>query len=279
MLRVGYHVSIQGGLDLAFDRASEIGCTAMQVFLSNPRGWDAKGLSEEEISSFRSKARSLDIAPVLAHMPYLPNVASSNYLAYRKSIDALKFAADRCGILGIRHLVMHLGSDLGMGKKVGFERAVNAIKECKEELGKVTLLLENEAGQRNSIGSLLDDLVTLRGEMQDELGEGIGFCLDTCHVFEAGYDIRRKEVVSEIFETLGGKNIQAIHLNDAKFELGRAVDRHENIGMGFIGKEGFANLLDHKAAKGKPLIMETPMRSPITDREEIALVKRLAKQE
>jgi deoxyribonuclease-4 len=280
MLRIGYHVSIQGRIDLAFDRADEIGCTAMQVFLSNPRGWGVKELGEEEISAFISKSESLGIEPVLAHMPYLPNIASPNDFAYRKSIEALKFAAGRCGTLGIKYLVMHLGSDLGHGKKVGFARALGAIKSCKKELGNVTLLLENEAGQANSIGSTLEDLVALRGQMLEVLGdEKVGFCLDTCHVFEAGYDIRKEETVSEIFKTLGKDNVRAIHLNDARYELGRALDRHENIGMGFIGRQGFSTFLNSVGAKGKPLIMETPMRSGETDIDEIRLVRSLIKKD
>jgi len=101
----------------------------------------------------------------------------------------------------------------------------------------------------------------------------VGFCLDTCHVFEAGYDIRKKEVVSEIFDSLGSDNIKVIHLNDAKFELGRGLDRHENIGMGFIGKDGLRTFLNHKEVRGKPLIMETPMMEPGTGFDEMALVK------
>lgn len=280
MLRIGYHVSIQGGLDLAFDRAREIGCTAMQIFLSNPRGWSVKELGDDEIDAFRSKMKSFGIGPVFAHMPYLPNIASPNGFAYRKSVEALDSALKRCGVLGLRHLVIHLGSDLGKGKEVGFERAIGAVRKVKGSIGDVTLLLEDEAGQRNSIGSRLEDLVNLRARMEVEAGIKVGFCLDTCHVFEAGYDIRKREVVSEIFGALGKENVQVIHLNDARFELGRGVDRHENIGMGFIGKEGFAALLSHKAARGKPLIMETPMRSDRTDRKEIELVRSLvAKQE
>jgi deoxyribonuclease-4 len=276
MLRIGYHVSITGSMDLAFDRAKEIGCTAMQIFLSNPRGWSIKELGEEEIKSFREKGRSFGIAPVFAHMTYLPNIASPNPPAYAKSVDALKSALQRCGILDVRHLVMHLGSDLGRGKEAGFDRAVAAIKKVESYAKGTTLLLENEAGQRNSIGSKLDDLVELKKRISKQVGGvDVGFCLDTCHAFEAGYDIGKKEVASEIFDALGKENVHLIHLNDARYELGRGVDRHENIGFGFIGKEGFRVFLKHKAVIGKPLIMETPMRSFGTDREQIELVKSL----
>jgi deoxyribonuclease-4 len=278
MLRIGYHVSITGSMNLAFDRAREIGCTSMQIFLSNPRGWDVKELGEDEIRSFREKGRSFGISPVFAHMTYLPNIASPNQPAYTKSVNALKSALQRCSILDIRHLVMHLGSDLGRGKEAGFDRAVLAIKKIEGYAKRTALLLENEAGQRNSIGSKLDDLVELKKRISRQVsGVDLGFCLDTCHAFEAGYDISKKEVVSEIFDALGKENVRVIHLNDARYELGRGVDRHENIGFGFIGKEGFRTFLNHKAVIGKPLIMETPMRSFGTDREEIDLVKSLIK--
>jgi deoxyribonuclease-4 len=278
MLRIGYHVSITGSIDLAFDRAREIGCTTMQIFLSNPRGWNIKELGESEIKSFREKGRSFGVAFVFAHMTYLPNIASPNQSAYAKSVDALKSALQRCNILDIRYLVLHLGSDLGKGKEAGFERAVIAIKKVESYAKRVTLLLENEAGQRNSIGSKLDDLVELKKRINRQVsGVDVGFCLDTCHAFEAGYEIGKKEVASEIFDALGKENVHLIHLNDARYELGRGVDRHENIGFGFIGREGFRTFLNHKAVIGKPLIMETPMRSFGTDREEIDLVKSLIK--
>jgi deoxyribonuclease-4 len=206
-------------------------------------------------------------------MPYLPNIASPNDLVHGKSVDALGATLRRCRALGIRHLVTHLGSDLGKGKEVGFARAVKAVGGVRGRVGDVAILLENEAGQRNSIGSKLEDLVVLRDRMAKEAGVGVGFCLDTCHVFEAGYDIRKKEVVSEIFDSLGSDNIKVIHLNDAKFELGRGLDRHENIGMGFIGKDGLRTFLNHKEVRGKPLIMETPMMEPGTGFDEMALVK------
>lgn len=278
MLRIGYHVSIAGSIDLAFDRAKEVGCTAMQVFLSNPRGWSVKTLEKEEIQAFRAKDRSFGIAPVFAHMTYLPNIASPNNSAYKKSVAALESALQRCDLLGIRYLIIHLGSHLGKGREVGFDRAIGALREVENRDKEIMLLLENEAGQRNSIGSRLEDLVDLHARISKEVNEiDVGFCLDTCHVFEAGYDIRNKEVVSEVFDELGEENVRVIHLNDARFDLGRAVDRHENIGLGFIGKDGFRTFLRHKAVRGKPLIMETPMRSTRTDRQEIDLVRRLVK--
>lgn len=278
MLKIGYHVSISGRIDLAFDRAREIGCTTMQVFLSNPRGWGAKKLSSEEIDAFRSKSRSFGISPVLAHMTYLPNLASTNEFAYKKSVETLDFTLRRCRTLGIRHLVTHLGSHLGKGREEGFARIISALKSSATQARGISLFLENEAGQRNSIGSRIEDLSELRAMILDEApGIDVGFCVDTCHLFEAGYDIRKKEVIGAVFDALGRRNIKAVHLNDARYELGRGLDRHDNIGKGYIGRKGFAEFLSFGFVRRLPIIMETPVRDPETDRQQIALVKRLAK--
>jgi deoxyribonuclease-4 len=278
MLRIGYHVSISGRIDLAFDRAREIGCTAMQVFLSNPRGWGAKKLSAEEISAFRLKSRSFGISPTLAHMTYLPNLASTNEFAYKKSLEALDFTLGRCRTLGIKHLVTHLGSHLGKGREVGFARIISALKSSESIAKQMSILLENEAGQRNSIGSRIEDLSELRTIIADEVPDlNIGFCIDTCHLFEAGYDVRKRDVIGEVFDALGRRNIKAIHLNDARYGLGRCLDRHENIGEGYIGRKGFAEFLGFEFIRRLPIIMETPVRGPDIDRQQIALVKRLAK--
>jgi len=278
MIRIGYHVSITQGIDLAFDRAKELGCTSMQVFLSNPRGWAVRKLTDEEIMRFREKHKRFDITPVFAHMTYLPNIASPNKFAYRKSIAALEFSLQRCELLGIKYLVTHLGSHLGKGKKVGFSNAVEAISRAWDASKGVMLLLENEAGQRNSIGSKIEDVAELFSRIRDEVdGVRVGLCLDTCHLFEAGYDIREESVIDGVFDKLKPADVHVIHLNDARYELGRALDRHANIGEGFICKKGFETFLNHNAVRGKPMIMETPDRGPRSDRQQIALVKSLIK--
>ncbi len=276
MLRIGYHVSISGRIDLAFDRAKESGCTAMQVFLSNPRGWGARELTREEIDAFRLKSRSFGISPVLAHMTYLPNIASPNEFAYKKSLEALGFALGRCHELGISHIVTHLGSHVGKGKEEGFSRIVSAFSAVRDAAKGMSILLENEAGQRNSVGSRLEDLSEIHDRVRDEVPNlDVGFCIDTCHLFEAGYDLRKSEVVGEIFDALGRPNIKAIHLNDARYELGRGLDRHENIGKGHIGIGGFKTFLNFDRVKNLPMIMETPWRSPASDMQQIRLVERL----
>lgn len=272
MLRIGYHVSISGSIDLAFDRARDIGCTCMQIFLSNPRGWEMKELGEEEAERFRAKGRGFGISPVFAHMPYLPNLASPKESVYSKSVEALSDAVKRCEILGIEYLIVHLGSSLGTDEEAAFERVAESVRSAGKAAHGTRILLENEAGQRNSVGSKLEELVAL----YNRIGiRNLGFCIDTCHLFAAGYDIGRREVADEIAGTLGGSRIGAIHLNDAKHPLGSRLDRHENIGFGRIGREGLETFLGCDELREKPIIMETPTSTRISVRSELKLVGKM----
>lgn len=269
MLRIGYHVSVAKSIDLAFDRAREMTCTAMQVFVSNPRGWEIKKIPEEDEKKFIEKSKTFDIDPVAAHMPYLPNLGSTEQATYKKSIETLDKTISVCSELGIKYLVTHLGSHLGKGRDIGIKNVIAAVNQASG-LNKVRLLLENTAGHTNSIGSTIDELV----EIYDGVSGKVGFCLDTCHLFAAGYDIRQPETMEMIYKELGMKNVYLFHLNDTKFDLGSHLDRHENIGKGFIGKEGFRKFLSHKGVKEKPMILETPENFP----KELDLVRRLAKE-
>ncbi len=265
MLRIGYHISIAGSFDQAFDRARAIGCTDMQIFPSNPRGWAMKEIGEDEVRAFRMKAKSFDIKPVLAHMPYLPNLASPDPEIYGKSVNALNGVARQCKTLGIRYIVAHLGSHRGSGVKKGLERIAEALDGSSEELEGLVLLFENEANQKNSVGSRLEELDKLR----KMVGIECGFCIDTCHIFAAGYDIRKEETTDLIDSVIGIENIMAIHMNDAKYELGSCKDRHENIGFGHIGMEGFKSFFSRKELRKKPIVMETPMTGKISAIEEM----------
>jgi deoxyribonuclease-4 len=255
MLRLGYHVSIANGISLAFDRAKQEGCTAMQIFLTNPRGWRISYIPEEEIAAFVEKSKSFDIKPVVAHMPYLPNLASPNKSTFSKSIDSLKANIYICNKLGIKYLVAHLGSHLGEGKEKGMKNLAEAISSVEDLLGNTMILLENEAGQRNSIGSSMEDLSEIRRLVASK---NVAFCLDTCHLFAAGYDLGNRKVLERIDREIGFKNVYLFHLNDAKYELGSCLDRHENIGLGCIGTKGFSEFFAYKGINSKPFIMETP---------------------
>ena len=255
-------------MDLAFDRANAIGCTCMQIFPSNPRGWGIKPLAEGEAKAFRLKSRTFGIEPVFIHMPYLPNLASSETVIYSKSVSALQSAVDRCEELGTSNLILHLGSHKGAGKKIGMEQAANAINSI-EGAKEITFLMENEAGQANSIGSDLSDLIGL----YDSVHATRGFCFDTCHAFAAGYDITDLEVLDKIDHDLGMEKIKVVHANDTKYELGSGRDRHENIGFGKIGIGGFRTLFKYGSMRSKPMIMETPMSGQISIGDELKLMR------
>ena len=278
MVRVGVHVSIAGSLDLAVDRAKNAGCDVFQIFSRNPRGWGFLPLSDESCKAFRSKIRSGNLIPV-DHMPYLPNLASPKTEIYTKSIAALTAELDRCALLGIPYLVTHLGHHLGDGIAGGRARVIRAINTALTESdNSVMLLLENTAGEKNSVGSSFEHI---RGILDGlEYQNRIGVCFDTCHAFTAGYELRTEsgieKTLAQLDEQIGMETLKIIHLNDAKGDLGSSLDRHEHIGLGFIGDDGFRLLLHHPDFAALPLICETPVDKRRDDAGNIAKVRELA---
>ncbi len=268
---IGRHVSIAGSMDLAFDRARALDCTAMQIFVTNPRGWRLSPMGRDSEEAFRKKRDATGIVSV-AHMPYLPNIASSNRVAFSKSVESLTENIERCDRLGIGYLVTHMGSHLGRGKEKGIENVVQAVNTALKGSSDVRILLENEAGHKNSVGDKVEDLVKVSDMVNDKR---LGFCLDTCHLFASGYDITDHKVLDEMFKTLSMDRVFAIHLNDAKKELGSCLDRHANIGYGYIGVEGFRSFLNYKGVSAKAIILETPVGEEISESDEITLVKSL----
>lgn len=279
MVKVGVHVSIAGSLDLAVDRAKDAGCDVFQMFSRNPRGWGYQPVSPAVAESFRDKIRSTGIIPV-DHMPYLPNLASPKPEIWDKSVSALSAELDRCGTLGIPYLVTHLGHHLGDGIAGGRERVIRAINTALATSDNTTLLLlENTAGEKNSVGSSFEHI---RGIMDGiEQKTRIGICFDTCHAFAAGYELRTEEGIAgtlgELDEQVGLKNLRVIHLNDTKGDHGSGLDRHEHIGLGFIGEDGFRHILHNKIFSGLPLVCETPIDERRDDRGNIAKVRELAR--
>jgi len=277
-MRIGFHMSIYKSLDRAVDRALEIGCNTLQIFTRNPRGWDARPLKHSEVELFIVKVNKNDIRPVFAHMPYLPNLASPRNEVYTKSVETLITEMRRCETLKIPYLVTHLGSHLGSGPKIGLENVVKAIDKAFSVTGeRIFLLLENTAGARNSVGGSFKDLqYIIEGTSYPDK---IGICFDTCHAFAAGYDLRKEESIDRIIEmieeTVGFNKLKLVHLNDSRGDLNSHIDRHEHIGLGKIGEEGFRNILRSKFAR-LPLILETPMNGRKSDLENLVKVKELA---
>jgi deoxyribonuclease IV len=258
---LGAHVSISGAIHMSVDRAVELGCTTFQIFTRNPRGWTYTKLKKAEVDEFRRKFEAAGFRVAMAHMPYLPNIASPKKDIYEKSVRSLVAELERCGALGLELLVVHVGSHLGAGLEKGVEQVANAVNRAVEAVdNQVKVLLENMAGQRNSCGSRFEDIAEILSRVKN--ADRVGVCLDTCHLLAAGYDIRSEEAVdatiSRFDKVVGLNRLWAVHLNDSKGALGSGLDRHEHIGMGNIGENGFKAFINHPAIRDKPMVIETP---------------------
>ncbi len=278
-LAVGFHVSTSQSIDLANDRAKEIGCTAFQIFTRNPQGWKYKELDEGKVKEFKRKFKRFGFKTSVAHMPYLPNIASPEKSLYRQSVESLTAELERCSELGIPYVVTHMGSHRGKGIKIGLRQLINACNSALRDAPNETiLLLENMAGQTNSVGSSFENIRTALEGIDDQ--KRVGVCFDTCHAFAAGYDLRTPEATAKTFDKfealIGLKRLKVIHLNDSEGDLGSHLDRHEHIGLGSIGEKGFKAILRGSSLREVPLIMETPEDDRRDDKANLKLLLQLA---
>jgi deoxyribonuclease IV len=279
-MRVGVHVSISGSLSAAVDNAVERKCSAFQIFTRSPRMWTAKEIPDKDASEFKEKLASskIDRLATVAHMPYLPNLASPNAATHAKSVEVLVREVERCGKIGIPYLVAHLGSHMGEGEEKGIKQLVLAFTKAASVKNDVVILLENTAGQKNSVGSEFSQWAEIFSRLKPK--ERFGVCFDTCHAFAYGYDIRTERGVLETFkkfdDTVGFENLKILHLNDSKGELGSNLDRHEHIGLGKIGEEGMKSVIRLANKKNIPIILETPIDSTRDDYANLKMVKGLA---
>ena len=279
-MQIGCHVSISGSIDKSVDNAVERECSAFQIFTRNPRGWHAKELTDSDVENFKTKlkASKIDRFATCAHMPYLPNLSSPKPDGYEKSVNSLIEEVERCSKLGIPYLVTHLGSHLGTGENDGMKRLVQALNKAGKVKNDVIILLENTAGQKNSVGADFKQL----GEIFKQLkpAKKFGVCFDTCHAFVSGYDLRTDKEVKKTFDEfekfVGMENLKILHLNDAKGEIGCNLDRHYHIGLGNIGEKGMAAVIKFIEKKKIPIILETPIDDTRDDFENIRIVKELA---
>ena len=278
-MQIGCHVSISGSIDKAVDNAIERECTAFQIFTRSPRSWHSKRLDDADVKTYKKKLddSKIDRFATVAHMPYLPNLATPNPDAYSKSVDTFQKEVERCDQLGIPYLVTHLGSHLGTGEENGIKRLVKALEKAAEVKNDVMILLENTAGQKNSVGSDFKQLAEIFFQLKP--AKRFGICLDTCHTFAAGYDLRTKVAVKETLhkfdEAVGFEYLKILHLNDSKGKLGSQVDRHYHIGLGGIGKEGLGEVVKFMNNKKIPIILETPIDDIRDDFENIRIAKEL----
>ena len=276
-MQIGCHVSASGSIDKSVDNAVERDCSAFQIFTRSPRSWHAKDLTKEVIDAFKSKLKDskIDRFATCAHMPYLPNLATPKDDAFEKSVNTLINEVERCAQLGIPYLVTHLGSHLGTGEEAGIKKLVEGLTKAGQTKNDVMILLENTAGQKNSVGSDFKQL----GEIFKQLkpGKKFGVCLDTCHAFVAGYDLRTADKVKETFKEfdkhIGIENLKILHLNDARGELGCNLDRHYHLGLGGIGEEGMKSVVKFANKKKIPIILETPIDDDRDDFENVKIAQ------
>lgn len=256
---IGVHLSISGGMYRALEKAEELGIQAVQIFLKNSNQWISRHYTDEEIRLFKEKWSHIPGLRVIAHTGYLINLAGEG-VTLSNSIKALSDEIYRAALLGIDHLVLHPGSHGGRGIKSGIDRIADSLNEILDRKQKTMVLLETTAGQGNSIGHRFEHLGSIIEKVS--LKSKLGVCLDTCHIYAAGYDFtdntKLNSVLKEFDNTIGLERLRVIHVNDSKRECGSKVDRHEHIGKGCIGATAFTLLVNSPKLKHIPFILETP---------------------
>jgi len=277
-MRFGFHISIGGGLSKVLERAKKRSCETIQIFSRNPRGWRYTKLDQKEVEIFKRDMAENEIYPLFVHMPYLPNLATKAKGIFKKSVDSLITELERCEILGVPFLIMHVGKRMGATEEEGIKRVAEGINEAFRRIkNKVILLLENTAGMGSEIGYKFSQIKEIIDAVEER--ERIGVVLDTAHTFEAGYDLRDKEGIDktlrEFDELIGLKRLYCLHLNDSKTDFGSRVDRHWHIGKGKIGLEGFRLIVNHPLLRHLPGITETPSDDTKLDLMNMKTIRRL----
>jgi apurinic endonuclease (APN1) len=271
-------MSISGGISNSALEAGKSGFRTFQLFTASSRSWKQNRPDKDDAALFSNYLKQYDTIP-FAHIPYLCNLASPNRDVFNKSIKMLQANIDNCNELDIGYLVLHLGSHLGKGFGFGSHSIIKGIDSVSGSLGKLTLLLENTSGYTNNVGAKFSEIAVVVNGVETK---NIGICLDTCHAFAAGYDIRDKgslkAMVDEIEDSIGMDKLKLVHLNDSKFDLGSTKDRHWHIGKGFIGEKGFENFFSEKRFRQGCFVMETPVNEDGDDfSNKEALVKIMKK--
>lgn len=280
MPRLGAHMSIAGGLHKAVERGYSIGCQCIQIFTRNSNRWKSKPRTVEELDLYRETLAATEIHPVVAHAIYLINLASPDDEIRAMSNVAFGEELDRCQEAAIPYLVLHPGSHVGSGLSVGVSRIAQGIRRAYEERPDcaVVTLLENTAGQGDTIGRTYEELAEIAAQI--DLPRQIGYCFDTAHALASGYELRTPQGYTETFERLdeilGLDKLRCFHLNDSKYDLGGERDRHEHIGHGYIGLEAFRMLLNDSWFDDRPMLLETPKGADMReDVENLALLRSL----
>ncbi len=277
-MRFGFHIWISEGFSRVPELARRRRARTIQFFSRNPRAWVFSPVGEEEVRKFRTGVKTLGIRPLFVHMPYLPNLSSSRQDFYIKSIDALRRELERAEILGAPFLITHMGSRGEASEAESIEKLIAAINYSLEKIrNRVSIVVENTAGQGSQIGYKFSQIKTVIDGVADK--ERIGVCLDTAHAFQAGYDLSRRDglerTLEEFERLIGFDKLKLLHLNDSKTPVGSRVDRHWHIGEGFIGREGFRNIVNHPTLSRFPGIMETPHKKEEDDVRNMSEIESL----
>lgn len=279
MPKLGAHESVGGGLHLAFARIKQVGGDVLQIFTRNQRQWTPAELKAEEVRLYREAHEESGKITVASHGSYLVNFATAKEELLQKSTRAFVLELQRCQQLGIPYVVLHPGSHGGDGAEAGLNRFVagldGAIEQSKTD---VEVLVETTAGQGTGLGRSFEELAYIL--QNSRYSSQLGVCVDTCHIFAAGYDIRSVEsynaTIQELDNQIGLQRVKFFHLNDSKKELGSRVDRHEHIGKGAIGLAGFKHLLNDSRFAGLPMTLETPKSDNLEeDRENLKTLRSL----
>jgi deoxyribonuclease-4 len=284
-MRIGIHTSTSGALVNAADKAVELGANCFQIFSASPRMWRATPPDAAQVEALKAVRAEHDLRPLVIHDSYLINLAAADEEIRGKSIAAFRAELTRAIAIGAEYLVMHPGSAKG---HAGVEQALETLAASLEQAARglkapgLTLLFEGTAGGGASIGRTLEELKTLREMAAPRLPFPAGFCLDTCHLYAAGYDVATEkglaETVKQAAKLLGLERIPVIHTNDSKGALNSRLDRHENIGKGHIGLEGFRRILNHPKLRDKAFILETPIDNEGDDQRNVDTLKSLCRK-
>ena len=279
----GAHLSIAGGMHNALLKAEMLGCDTVQVFTKNQQQWRCSPLTEECIKEWQQHAKRLGFKKTVSHDSYLINLAATNNEFWRKSVELFIEELTRCQQLGIPYLVTHPGAHMGEGDEAGITKIVAALDVIHDHVPQplrggaggaggagVITCLEVTAGQGSCLGCKLEHLAEIIERVKSP--RRLGVCLDTAHLFAAGYDFRGVKKYAafrrQLAKTVGIKSVKVIHMNDSKKDLGSRVDRHEHIGRGFIGLDGFRSFVQDAAWKNVPKILETPKEGKSPDGRE-----------
>jgi deoxyribonuclease-4 len=282
--RLGAHMSIAGGMPQAVSRAVAVEASALQVFVKSSNQWAARPFAPGEVEAYRAAAEAAGIQRhTLAHASYLINLASPDPTLWEKSLGAFRIELDRCEALGIPWLVVHPGSHVGSGIDAGISRVARALARALPEAGAPAttgVLLENTAGQGNTLGSRLEELAEMLARV--DRPERLGVCFDTCHALAAGYEFRDaasyERTMQAIDRVVGLDRVRAFHLNDSKGELGSHLDRHEHIGQGRVGLEAFRLILNDRRFGDRPMVLETDKGEDLAeDRMNLGVLRSLVR--